>query len=488
VSGLHLNNSGTLSLESALRAALDSSTDVVILNSGNLSVNGDVLVIGNLTLETASGADVTLAQDIRVENGEFSATAGHDIHLVDNTSVNSDVTIVGSDSVAVFRAAEEILFGQGYVVMTDDGRFSHFPLVENVTFFVEPQDKGGSNINGAGEVTIEVIAGVDGELNYEFEINWFDGTVEVNPPADDGSTQFDGNTPYLFSHEYGANPDSENASAPVPVSVIIRWNPRAEGQHGVQFYANGEPTRQATTTVGRTQTVSGEGIQSFVFTFESEIEAAPERRQSTTTAAEQSVTSTVKVQETLVGSRREAETNAIARRRVYFQEVDELSGKLKGNPEEISSGQLPNLVDRLEDASLSNGRYRVFVQEANSSRSRTIMDVNVADGKVVPRGYRSNSADQQPDSTGVVVEPPSKPQNREGEASNNGEESGEVVNPDPNAGAALNFQGGSETIRVVGESGRSAALGSTGLLIASRMRRRLRDAEANGKMSRASRT
>ena len=469
-SGLFLNNAGTLTVESALGAALTSDTDARIVNSGDLTVNGTVNVIGDLTLTTDMGADLTLAQDVHVENGNLAATAGRDIHLVDSGTSGFDATIVGPNSIAVFRAAEQILFGEGYVVSTDDGRYRHFPLVENVTFFVEPLSKGGSNINGAGEATIQVIAGIDGELNYEFEINWFDGTVEINPPADDASIQFDGNSPYQFSHEYDANPDEDNASAPVPVSVTIRWNPRASGQHGVQFYANGESATQATTIVNRTQTVSGEGIQSFVFTFESEIEAAPERRQSATTTLDQVVTTGVKVQETLVGTRRDAEATSIARRRVYIQEVDELTGELTGKAVEIS-GDLPNFAEKIEDFDLTNGRYRVFVQEANSSRSRTIVDVNVANGKVVPRGYRSNSADQQPDSTGNVVD----------EAKDGSSDSNPGADSGADSGAALDTLDRLDAVSLLDSvesesNGRvlSTTLGPVGLLIASRTRRQAR--------------
>jgi hypothetical protein len=461
--GFHLLNQGDLTIES-LGDAFKSTGDVGIQGTGALMINGSVSVIGDLTLTSAVGFDVTLAQTIQVSNGDLTVTAGKNLHLVHGTSSGVDLNTQGINSLAIFRANGQIDFGNDYVIATDTGMFRLFPLIENATLFVEPQDIGGSHINGSGQAIVRIVVGVPLETNYELEINWFDGTIEVNPMSIGGQTSFDGDTPYFFSHSYLSNPDASDSSAPVPMSATVRWDPRAGGVHGVQFFTGGDFSQQAVTTVARTQTVSGEGIQSFIFTFESELEIVPERRQVTATEATTTASADVKIQESLEGVRQDVESKLVTGRRIYMQAIDELTGKPIGDTVDLSTVELGQIVKSIERAKLPNGRYRVYVQEANSTRSRTLLEVQVDGGEVVPRGFRANSADRQPDSTGKLATPPAENNDDAEEIPDSPDETTDSGKPQVSASGETN------------SSVRHGSFGPLGLLIASRLRRQRGDA------------
>lgn len=387
--------------------------DIDLENEGTLTVSGPVRNAGggDVTLTTTAGGDLVIEPiagaaiscDVPVgrDGGSITLQAEGKIDIQGNVVTNGGtgdpkegVVTVHADSdgdgIGDIQLADGVLIQTGTGDMTADPAGAGMPPPVNVTLV--PVDQGGSNVNSMGHAIIEVTVG-DAGTNYQITVNWSDGTIDTYPPATsyDGETQFDAGKTYRFDHYYTGNPNTENPSAPIPVSVTVAYDGRSDKSQGIVFKV-GDGSEPLSKTVPDELTVPGTGLFAAIKVVKSEI--VPVALRQATGAVPIVAQATGGSQQTSVYEATPAQLEFATRTgmRLFFRRVDAAGqeGKDVDLPIEILERGLFDVFPRFP-----NGRYRVYLKEANSDHERLIQEVNVYQGRIVPPDFRENASERQ---------------------------------------------------------------------------------------------
>lgn len=427
---------------------------VEIINRGPLNVDRAILNDGDgdTILRAEFPDDLTVNAPIQNTggNGFVSLFAGRDLVIHDSLPEPRDsdghrverplspqqffeIMVVGEGGIRG-EAGGEIRVDdseQNYVIVhTDTGQVTNVtPLVK-----IETVNQGGSDIDQLGRGFVKVTLGdeVHLETNYHVTIDWGDGEIEnfpipgtINPLRE----QFQGNTDprfisgegeeqgeYFFLHKYFAHPNPLDPSAPIPIRVEVRHDPRSAGStvidgnrpggdsavfNGIRFSrAAGE---SIFTSLTDTFSVPGTGNSTFVKVVESVIVPVetrlPTPEPPLRAATSFSGTTGITFESTTVMF----ETEAQAEYRVFMRVVDDVLGR-EGDDIQLDEGVLDDPVAIFRKNRFPNGHYRIYLEEIRTHRSRLILDVHIYNGRVVPPNFQEGAGEKR---VGAEQEQPS---------------------------------------------------------------------------------
>ncbi len=336
----------------------------------NLGLGGTVinhlggLVVANLVGDAGGGITLTTTSnggddDHLVVNapvllaslggGDITFTAGTDL-LVNNTGDFDDVRNFGSGSI-IGTAARDVVLGSDVRIRSLTGAIVGIPpLLENLT---APQ------IANTGEGSVTFDFGRNDEFHFTAVVDWADGvvdTIELNQPARATTTAF---------HIYTGNPNLADPAAPIPVTVVLRSDSL------IRF------TGYETSTAQILLTFPGDGVKNVrIDTTVKVRHLTAEPPQRITAAASQTVP--VQGLSNVYNSGGAAlQTTESAARVVILREVlpDGREGSAVRFPQ-AALDDLPALFKKLR-----NGRYRVYLFEPETQTLRTVLEVDVREGK-----------------------------------------------------------------------------------------------------------
>ncbi|MBA4019281.1 MAG: hypothetical protein C0483_19115 [Pirellula sp.] len=352
----------------------------VLTHVGELIVNQLVYDAGGgITLSTTANggnddnlivnAPVILGSD---GNGDITFTAGTDL-LVNNTGVFDDVRNFGAGSI-VGAAGRDVVLGPDVRIRSLTGAIVGIPpLLENVS---APQIAN----TGDGSVTFDF--GRNDEFHFTVVVDWADGvvdTIELNQPARATATAF---------HTYTGNPNTVDPAAPIPVTLVLRSDAL------IRF------TGYETTTSQILLTFPGDGVKNVRIDTTIKVRhLTAEPPQRITATSQQSAP--VQIQSNVYNSGGAAlQSSETAARVVILREVlpDGREGSAVRFPQ-TALDDLPALFKKLR-----NGRYRVYLFEPETQTLRTVLEVDVREGKpAVPAAGGDTEADP---ADGAYVSPP----------------------------------------------------------------------------------
>jgi len=365
---------------------VDSRTVEVPLSS----ITGRVMVqtlAGNDTV-IVTGPAVSLPAEFTIDTGDGS----------DAIQLNTDLTLGGATSLGTASfTAETITLEPGVTIKTATGEMTAAPLPADMPPPVEvrlvPVDQGGSNVNSMGHAFVEVTVGDAGQ-NYQITIDWANGVVTYPPGASvDNQTTFRGGQTYRFDRYYTSNPDPTNASAPIPITVTVSYDGRVD-ENGRPF--NGivfkEGDRMLATSVSDVLTVPGTGLFATIKVVKSEIVPVALRHEAGAAPIITQVSSGSQQATSYEPPATQLEFTSFAALRIFFRRVDAAGqeGEDVELPPELLEGGLFAVFQRFP-----NGRYRIYLREANSDRERMIQEVNVFQGRIVPPDFRDSASERQ---------------------------------------------------------------------------------------------
>lgn len=397
----HNVDADSLEVDVRTLAAVNTTAGGIFIS--NHATDGE-FVIG--TVDQLEGVS-----NLRTAGGDTMPGSPHagDIHI--ETAAANDLIVAAPVINDAVGANIRLLAGGELVVRLDGDQVIRTTTGQTqlvpVDVQLEPLDRGGSNVNGAGEATIFVTIFDPLGLNYEITVFWGDGVVDRHPPltSANGFTEFNSTDPagdfitYQFNHRYNGNPDIENPAADIPVRVEVRFDPRvpsapAPTKYGIQF-VEGFGTANAKellTAVEDELTVAGEGIFTFIIIVDSEIvpvEALKPTSIFVDTGRSASFTPQGEVFELQVTD----VESEVASTVVYFFRQVNAAGK-EGKDEPLPS----DILDRGIEAvfrKFPNGRYRVYVREPGNDTPQLIREINVFQGRIVPRDFKQGADQRQ---------------------------------------------------------------------------------------------
>ena len=352
----------------------------VLTHVGGLTVNqliGDAG--GGITLTTTAngGNDDSIVINAPVLLGptgddDITFTAGTDL-LVNDTGAFDDVRNFGAGSI-VGTAGRDVVLGPDVRIRSLTGAIVGIPpLLENLT---------GPQIANTGDGSVTFDFGRNDEFHFTAVVDWADGvvdTIELNQPARATTTAF---------HTYTGNPNVANPAAPIPVTVVLRSDSL------IRF------TGYETTTAQVLLTFPGDGVKNVrIDTTVKVRHLTAEPPQRITATAPQTVP--VQIQSNVYNSGGAAlQSSETAARVVILREVlpDGQEGSAVRFPQ-AALDDLPALFKKLR-----NGRYRVYLFEPETQTLRTVLEVDVRDGKpAVPAAADESGADA---ADGAFLPPP----------------------------------------------------------------------------------
>ncbi len=437
---LNGNSTGDSDLE--INASVTSSGgDVEIVNRRAIQVRAPVNNAGNgdTTIATFGGGDLTIAGP--VTNGSEADGGAGNIMLQTagdadgdgiadgDISIESDVTTYGglrkeqetgdegkaAEGKIYVDAAGTISVDSGVTIRTGTGQMQGASSADGlartpppISVRLVPVDQGGSNVDSQGYAIVEITVHDPAIGNYQVTIDWADGydiwdgeDVVTYPPAPSVGEAgdfagFQSGVPYSFDYSYRGkgNPNVLNPSAPIPIKVTIAYDGRADmtGQplNGILFRQGG--TVLESLPVRDVLTVPGTGLFAGIKVVKSEI--VPVALRQATGAVPMVAQASGGSQQTSVYEAPAAPLEFATRTgmRLFFRRVD-ASGQ-EGNDVDLP----PELLERgLFDVfqRFPNGRYRIYLKEANSDHERLIQEVNVYQGRIVPPDFRESASERQ---------------------------------------------------------------------------------------------
>ncbi|MDP7017742.1 MAG: hypothetical protein QGG36_18200, partial [Pirellulaceae bacterium] len=396
--GLYLTNSQGLIVDQigATDGVTGAGDSIELTANSPLTVNSTISNAGDikLTASNSGGADdLTLNGRVVVTgDGSIELNAGRDI-LVNYSGVDPEVFAAGTGPI-VFRSEGDVIVGSDVVMGSANGRFETFPTVrENVTLFFAPVDRGGSNIDAAGNASVILNVGLVSETNYRVQIDWHDGTVD-----DIGGVV--GGVNRIFDHRYFGNPNSGNASSDVPVSATIGLDAQPIGMganiNGIQFFINGDFVNQIETTVSRLQVVPGEGIQTYLPPPVTEFVPIESRQRSVIVILVDVASSSSLESDSFDLNTTVIEIIVTDEIRVFFRLVDDATGKEAIEEFDLPPETLNQLLNIFKKYKLPDGHYKIYLEDTGTNQIRLLLDVHVFQGRVVPANFRDNTGEQQP--------------------------------------------------------------------------------------------
>ncbi len=418
--GLFINNNGSLTIGgvSALEGISGSGGPISITANSPLTVSETVTNSGDIELTAADSGgadDLTLnARVLTTAEGGISLNAGRDI-VVNDVGSDPEVFAHGNGPI-VFRAGGDVLIDDDVSMGSEFGNFVTFPQVEEgVTLFVEPVDRGGSNVDSQGRATIRVVVGLVEESNYRLVVDWNDGTVDDYPFLDSGGAsgeatvnRIPGGVEVLLSHRYNGSPQP-NPSDPIPVSVTVGLDAQLtdSGQsiNGIQFFTNGDFTNEIVTTVSRLQTVPGEGIQSYIPPVVHELDAIEPRAKSASLITNESSSEASADSESFEFQGGELETQKIGAIRLFFRVVDDVEKKELSKEYDLPFDSLDDLVEKFIALKLRNGHYRIYLDDPATGKTRLVLDLHLFNGNVVPPNFQNDVGERLPGDDGAFLLP-----------------------------------------------------------------------------------
>ena len=374
-------NQGDLLVSHPVRNAGGGDTDLTV-SGGTLTIGATIVneVAGNLAgggMRLQADADVVIQADLRTDGGISSgATADRGIILVD--------------------AGGTIQLAPGVTIATGTGQMTAAATPDDMPPPVEvlliPVDQGGSNVNSMGRGFVDVTINDVGE-NYQITIDWSNGIVTYPPGTSVAhQTRFVAGQTYRFERYYTSNPDPTNASAPIPVHVTIAYDARSQANQPLNGIVFREGGQLLTTTVSDVLTVPGTGLFAAIKVVKSEIVPVALRQAAAAvpivSPAVHGSQQTSSYEQAMTDMEFAAQTGL----RVFFRRVDAAGqeGADVDLPPELIEGGLLEVFQRFP-----NGRYRVYLKEANSEHERMIQEVNVYQGRIVPPDFREGASERQ---------------------------------------------------------------------------------------------
>jgi hypothetical protein len=315
-------------------------------------------------------------------------------------------------------------------------------------FTIESVDQGGSNLDEKGRGILKITIG-DGshlERNFQVTVDWGDGSIESytipgNPRASDGFIRADGTRSnmfpdatitasfdsgellpdgtrapgvYFLHHTYTKPPNLDDPAAPIPVSAVIRYDARPEGENsldvnqpasgseifnGIRFFEN--LTVEIVSNDAAEMTNPGQGAFAFIKVVESEIVPVELRKVATAVVSNTNVTATSAFgdQVEFVTSQFEAQT--FGDYRLFFRVVDDAT-EVEFGEFNLPNDAISNPIGAITtDYNFPNGHYRIYLEDLRTKRTRMILEVYIYEGKVVPPNFRQGATEIQPGSDAV---------------------------------------------------------------------------------------
>jgi hypothetical protein len=406
--GIEVANDGPLvigTVDGLLGMANSGGGILTVANHGDLLVSDPVRNVGGGdTLLTVTGGSLTvgapIASDVagNLGGGGIHLQADGDIVIQQDVTTNGGVQSgVNADrGVILVAAGGRIRLEPGVTIATGTGQMTAAPTPGDMPPPVDvrliPVDQGGSNVNSMGHAFIEVTVGDVGQ-NYQITIDWSNGVVTY-PPASSvaNQTRFVAGQTYRFERYYTSNPDPTNASAPIPVHVTIAYDGRSQANqplNGIVFQEGGQVL---TTTVSDVLTVPGTGLFAAIKVIKSEIVPVALRQEAGTVPIVTQAIGGSQQTSTYEQAAVELEFTSQTGLRVFFRRVDASGqeGEDVDLPPELIEGGLFEVFQRFP-----NGRYRIYLKEANSERERMIQELNVYQGRIVPADFRDTVSERQ---------------------------------------------------------------------------------------------
>ncbi|MFN0054364.1 MAG: beta strand repeat-containing protein [Planctomycetales bacterium] len=375
---IHIENNGALTVQALVHHSGGGDITLSTLTgSGDLMVDAPVYATGGSgNLSLFSGIDLLIHDtgneiDLLTQNaGLITGIAQRHVKITtDNEFPNQQ-----NDSRPV-------------VVQTGTGAVTSLaPRLENVR---APQ------IGSDGIAHVLGDFGHPGARYFTIVVTWGDGTVDEARVYPGGPGSFD------FTHFYRGNPDGQNQSAPIPVTVTVFDDPGSNftslGQSATLYTGPINETDiltfQYNTTIDLTfNTVPGEGI-GFV-RIDTTLHIPPLLFPSLTTLVylfdEQPLVSNDSSNDLVAQNSGEEE---IAQARKVLLVVVDPRGE-EASPVELEESvldDLPGFFSRLPD-----GHYRIYLKEVGEQRLRILLDFYIRGGK--PSAEFEAEQDQPPGS------------------------------------------------------------------------------------------
>lgn len=397
--------------------------DLSITNHGAILVSDPVLNLGGGdTMLVATGGTLTVKAPIACGVEGHSDGGSITLRADGDVVIQADVVTNGGqrkednagDGLIVVDAGGKISLATGVTIRTGSGQMQGVSSPDEptstpppVSVQLIPVDQGGSNVDSQGYAIIEVTVTDPAVMNYQVRIDWADGydvwdgddvvtypaATSVNEPRTFGG--FQTGLVYRFDYSYmgKGNPNALNPSAPIPVSVTVAYDGRANG-NGVSF--NGIVFREGgeflSTTVSGELTVPGTGLFATIKVVKSEIVPVALRHETGAAPIITQVSSGSQQATSYEPPARQLEFTSYAALRIFFRRVDTAGqeGEDVELPPELLEGGLFAVFQRFP-----NGRYRIYLREANSDRERMIQEVNVFQGRIVPPDFRDSASERQ---------------------------------------------------------------------------------------------
>ena len=354
--GTVLTHVGGLTIDQTIGDAGGGITLTTFADGGN---DDHIVVNANILLGSLGGGDITF-------------TAGTDL-LVNDTGSFDDIRNFGSGSI-VGTAGRDVVLGPDVRIRSLTGAVVGIPpLLENLT---------GPQIANSGDASVTFDFGRNDEFHFTAVVDWADGvvdTIELNQPTRATTTAF---------HTYTGNPNLVNPAAPIPVTVVLRSDSL------IRF------TGYETSTANVLLTFPGDGVKNVRIDTTVKVRhlsAEPPQRIS----APASHTVPVQVLSNVYNSGGAAlQTTETAARVVILREVlpDGREGSAVRFPQ-AALDDLPALFKKLR-----NGRYRVYLFEPETQTMRTVLEVDVREGKPAVPAAGDDSGINSGD--GAFVTPP----------------------------------------------------------------------------------
>ncbi len=414
---------------------------LAVANEGEMLVGDPVLNVGGGdTLLMANGGTLTVGATIthdvagNARGGSITLQAEEDVVIQHDVITNGGQWNGGDADQGVIRveAGGHIQLDPGVTIATGTGKMTASPAPEDMPPPVDvrlvPVDQGGSNVNSQGDAFIDVTVFDAGLTNYQVEADWADGfeplwTHLVTYPPEQSIAEpepgdfLTGRTyRFYFSYAGKGNPDVLNPSAPIPVKVTIRYDGRVDGNgrplNGIVFKEGGQVLA---TSLSDVLTVPGTGLFAAIKVVKSEIVPVALRQAPVTVPILSQAAGGS--QQTSLYDAPAAELESVAREglRIFFRRVDATGqeGEDVELPPELLERGLSEVFQRF-----SNGRYRIYLKEANSDRERMIQELNVYQGRIMPPDFRDDAGERQ---VGEESDPPKEQSSAGQPAAENGD-------------------------------------------------------------------
>jgi len=442
----------------AITLNADTVGDSVLeINAGVTSSGGDVKIVnrkaiqirapvnnagsGNITIASFGGGDLTVAGPVTSGSeavggaGNITLQTGGDADG-DGTEdgdilIESDMTTYGglrkeeeeadegkADEGKIYvDAAGTISVDSGVTIRTGTGQMQGASSADGlaqtpppISVRLVPVDQGGSNVDSQGHAIVEITVHDPAVLNYQVTIDWADGydiwggdDVVIYPLAPsvgeaDDFAGFQSGVTYRFDYSYQGkgNPNLLNPSAPIPIKVTIAYDGRAdlngEPLNGIVFREGGKTLESLPVT--DVLTVPGTGLFATIKVVKSEIVPVALRQATGTVPIVAQVAAGSQQTSSYEPPATQLEFVTRTGMQLFFRHVDATGqeGEDVDLPPELLERGLFDVFQRFP-----NGRYRIYLKEANSDHERLIQEVNVYQGRIVPPDFRENASERQMD-------------------------------------------------------------------------------------------